>query len=94
MLLFISLQNMPSKSELIVRVDLTPMQKYNVIEFIIFYLLFIRKYYRWILTKNYEKLNKRGSQPVSLINIMMDLKKCCNHPYLFPVAAEVSRHYY
>ena len=57
-------------------------------------MMFIRKYYRWILTKNYEKLNKRGSQPVSLINIMMDLKKCCNHPYLFPVAAEVSRHYY
>jgi len=24
---------------------------------------------------------------VSLLNIMMDLKKCCNHPYLFPVAA-------
>jgi SNF2 family DNA or RNA helicase len=67
------LKNMPSKSELIVRVDLTPLQK---------------KYYRWILTKNYEKLNKKGSQPVSLINIMMDLKKCCNHPYLFPTAAE------
>ena len=26
---------------------------------------------------------------MSLINIMMDLKKCCNHPYLFPTAAEV-----
>lgn len=25
---------------------------------------------------------------MSLINIMMDLKKCCNHPYLFPVAAQ------
>lgn len=24
---------------------------------------------------------------MSLLNIMMDLKKCCNHPYLFPVAA-------
>lgn len=23
---------------------------------------------------------------MSLLNIMMDLKKCCNHPYLFPVA--------
>lgn len=27
---------------------------------------------------------------MSLLNIMMDLKKCCNHPYLFPVAAVVS----
>lgn len=26
---------------------------------------------------------------MSLLNIMMDLKKCCNHPYLFPVAAVV-----
>lgn len=25
---------------------------------------------------------------VSLLNIVMDLKKCCNHPYLFPAAAE------
>ena len=24
------------------------------------------------------------------MNVMMDLKKCCNHPYLFPTAAEVS----
>lgn len=27
---------------------------------------------------------------MSLLNIMMDLKKCCNHPYLFPVAAMVT----
>lgn len=27
---------------------------------------------------------------MSLLNIMMDLKKCCNHPYLFPVAAMVN----
>ena len=27
---------------------------------------------------------------MSLLNVMMDLKKCCNHPYLFPTAAEVS----
>lgn len=31
---------------------------------------------------------------MSLLNIMMDLKKCCNHPYLFPVAAVVSSSYY
>lgn len=66
------LKNMPSKSEFIVRVDLAGLQK---------------KYYKWILTKNFEALNsKSGGQQVSLINIMMDLKKCCNHPYLFPSA--------
>lgn len=68
------LKGMPSKSEFIVRVELTPMQK---------------KFYKYILTRNFEALNtKGGGQQVSLINIMMDLKKCCNHPYLFPVAAQ------
>jgi chromodomain-helicase-DNA-binding protein 4 len=64
---------MPTKSEFIVRVELSPMQK---------------KYYKYILTRNYEALNaKGGGQQVSLLNIMMDLKKCCNHPYLFPAAS-------
>lgn len=50
-----------------------------------------RKYYKFILTRNFEALNsKGGGNQVSLLNIMMDLKKCCNHPYLFPVAAVVS----
>uniref|UniRef100_A0A8C7E6M4 Chromodomain helicase DNA binding protein 3 n=1 Tax=Naja naja TaxID=35670 RepID=A0A8C7E6M4_NAJNA len=66
-------KNMPAKTELIVRVELSPMQK---------------KYYKYILTRNFEALNSRGGgNQVSLLNIMMDLKKCCNHPYLFPVAA-------
>ncbi|XP_017876012.1 chromodomain-helicase-DNA-binding protein Mi-2 homolog isoform X1 [Ceratina calcarata] len=68
------LKNMPSKSEFIVRVELSPMQK---------------KYYKYILTRNFEALNpKGGGQQVSLLNIMMDLKKCCNHPYLFPAASQ------
>ncbi|XP_020717764.1 chromodomain-helicase-DNA-binding protein Mi-2 homolog isoform X2 [Ceratitis capitata] len=68
------LKNMPSKSEFIVRVELSAMQK---------------KFYKFILTKNYEALNsKSGGNSCSLINVMMDLKKCCNHPYLFPSAAE------
>uniref|UniRef100_A0A673H8R2 Chromodomain-helicase-DNA-binding protein 3-like n=1 Tax=Sinocyclocheilus rhinocerous TaxID=307959 RepID=A0A673H8R2_9TELE len=66
-------KNMPAKTELIVRVELSPMQK---------------KYYKFILTRNFEALNsKGGGNQVSLLNIMMDLKKCCNHPYLFPVAS-------
>lgn len=52
-----------------------------------------RKYYKLILTKNFEALNsKGGGNQVSLLNIMMDLKKCCNHPYLFPVASMVHTH--
>ncbi|XP_071841131.1 chromodomain-helicase-DNA-binding protein 5-like isoform X4 [Apostichopus japonicus] len=67
------LKGIPSKSEFIVRVDLSAMQK---------------KYYKYILTKNFEALSsKTGGQSVSLLNVMMDLKKCCNHPYLFPTAA-------
>ncbi|KAJ8266095.1 hypothetical protein GJAV_G00125810 [Gymnothorax javanicus] len=66
-------KTMPAKTELIVRVELSPMQK---------------KYYKFILTRNFEALNsKGGGNQVSLLNIMMDLKKCCNHPYLFPAAA-------
>ncbi|XP_058876849.1 chromodomain-helicase-DNA-binding protein 3 isoform X1 [Acipenser ruthenus] len=66
-------KNMPTKTELIVRVELSPMQK---------------KYYKFILTRNFEALNsKGGGNQVSLLNVMMDLKKCCNHPYLFPAAA-------
>uniref|UniRef100_A0A8I5NNB7 Chromodomain-helicase-DNA-binding protein 4 n=1 Tax=Papio anubis TaxID=9555 RepID=A0A8I5NNB7_PAPAN len=53
-------KNMPSKTELIVRVELSPMQKINA---------------------------RGGGNQVSLLNVVMDLKKCCNHPYLFPVAA-------
>lgn len=53
-----------------------------------------RKYYKFILTRNFEALNsKGGGNQVSLLNIMMDLKKCCNHPYLFPVAAVVRQHF-
>ncbi|XP_052717900.1 chromodomain-helicase-DNA-binding protein Mi-2 homolog isoform X6 [Crassostrea angulata] len=66
------LKGMPSKSEFIVRVELSPMQK---------------KYYKYILTRNFDALNSKGGNQVSLLNIMMDLKKCCNHPYLFPTAS-------
>lgn len=69
------LKSMPTKSEFIVRVELSPMQK---------------KYYKYILTKNYEALNSKGGggNACSMLNVMMDLKKCCNHPYLFPSAAD------
>ena len=39
-----------------------------------------KQFYKWILTKNYKALSK-GSQ-ASFINIVMELKKCCNHAFL------------
>ena len=68
------LKSMPSKSEFIVRVELSVMQK---------------KYYKAILTKNYEALqSKLGGGHQSLLNIVMQLKKCCNHPYLLQAAQD------
>ncbi|XP_017127909.1 chromodomain-helicase-DNA-binding protein Mi-2 homolog [Drosophila elegans] len=70
------LKNMPSKSEFIVRVELSAMQK---------------KFYKLILTRNFQALNSKyggGGRSCSLLNIMMELRKCCNHPYLFPSAAQ------
>ena len=51
--------------------------------------MLFRKYYKYILTRNFEALNTKGSHQVSLLNVMMELKKCCNHPYLFSSAALV-----
>ena len=67
-------KSLPPKNERILRVPMTPLQ---------------RQYYRWILTRNFKELNKsaKGSQ-VTLLNIIMDLKKCCNHPFLFESARE------
>ena len=67
------LKNMPSKSEFIVRTNLAPLQK---------------KVYKNILTRNFEALNSKGGAQVSLLNIMMELKKCANHPFLLPGPAE------
>ena len=67
------LKNMPSKSECIVRTNLAPLQK---------------KVYKNILTRNFDALNSKGGAQVSLLNIMMELKKCANHPFLLPGPAE------
>lgn len=89
------LTGMPSKSELIVRVELSPMQKSVPCMFAAFLINLkssacFRKYYKNILTRNFDALNvKSGGSQVSLLNIIMDLKKCTNHPYLFPKASLV-----
>uniref|UniRef100_A0A0N4ZN96 ISWI chromatin-remodeling complex ATPase ISW1 n=1 Tax=Parastrongyloides trichosuri TaxID=131310 RepID=A0A0N4ZN96_PARTI len=57
------------KKELKVYVNLSEMQ---------------RKYYQNILTKNLEIITAQGKKEKSrLMNILMHLRKCCNHPYLF-----------
>jgi SNF2 family DNA or RNA helicase len=42
-----------------------------------------KQYYRAILTKNYEVLKRNNKNVTSLLNVVMELKKCANHPYLF-----------
>ena len=65
-------KDMPSKTELIVRVDMAPLQK---------------KMYKMLLTKNFRGLfSKHSSNNKSMSYIIVQLIKCCNHPYLFEVS--------
>ncbi|KAL1463282.1 hypothetical protein WDU94_015047 [Cyamophila willieti] len=61
-------KSLPAKVEQILRVEMTGLQK---------------TYYKWILTKNYSALKKgnKGST-TTFLNIMIELKKCCNHAFL------------
>lgn len=66
--------SIPMKEETIIEVELTMMQK---------------RYYRAILEKNIEFLTKGDkSNAPNLINAMMELRKCCIHPYLLKGAEE------
>ncbi|RKP34934.1 P-loop containing nucleoside triphosphate hydrolase protein, partial [Dimargaris cristalligena] len=66
-------KSLPQKIERILRVELAPLQMH---------------YYRNILARNYQVLNKgaSGGSQMSLLNIVMELKKASNHPFLFPNA--------
>ncbi|KKA16881.1 hypothetical protein T310_9495 [Rasamsonia emersonii CBS 393.64] len=64
--------DLPPKTEKIIRVELSDVQL---------------EYYKNILTKNYAALNEGAKgQKQSLLNIMMELKKASNHPFMFPNA--------
>ena len=66
--------DLPPKTEKIIRVELSDIQL---------------EYYKNILTRNYQALNAGTTGPKqSLLNIMMELKKASNHPFLFPNAEE------
>ncbi|KAH9176362.1 SNF2 family N-terminal domain-containing protein [Lactarius sanguifluus] len=64
------LKSLPTKSERILRVEMSAMQTH---------------YYKNILTKNFQALQKSasGNGNISLLNIAMELKKAANHPFLF-----------
>ncbi|XP_051953606.1 chromodomain-helicase-DNA-binding protein 2-like isoform X1 [Xyrauchen texanus] len=61
-------KSLPAKVEQILRVDMSAQQK---------------QFYKWILTRNYKALSKgtKGSSS-GFLNIVMELKKCCNHGFL------------
>ncbi|CAG0913926.1 unnamed protein product [Notodromas monacha] len=69
---------LPAKVEQILRVDMTKAQK---------------QIYKWILARNFDQLRKgSGGSMTTFTNIVVELKKCCNHshliqapPPLFPV---------
>lgn len=68
-------KSLPPKEETIIEVALTPIQK---------------KYYKAIYERNTMFLMK-GSKPSnapSLMNVMMELRKCCNHPFLIKGAED------
>jgi len=68
-------KSLPQKSERILRVEMSDLQTH---------------YYKNILTKNYKVLNEgaSGAQQLSLQNIIVELKKASNHPFLFHNAEE------
>nr|XP_015812879.2 chromodomain-helicase-DNA-binding protein 8 isoform X1 [Nothobranchius furzeri] len=69
-------KNLAPKQETIIEVELTDIQK---------------KYYRAILERNFSFLSlgaNSNSNVPNLLNTMMELRKCCNHPYLINGAEE------
>ena len=69
-------KTIPLKEETIITVELSSTQK---------------AYYRAILDKNREFLFRGvtvSSNVPSLVNVMMELRKCCNHPFLIAGAEE------
>ena len=42
-----------------------------------------RKWYSNILSKNIDLLNAMGANTTRMLNMLMQLRKCANHPYLF-----------
>jgi SWI/SNF-related matrix-associated actin-dependent regulator of chromatin subfamily A member 5 len=61
-------KGLPPKKETILKVGLSDMQ---------------RHYYKSLIQKDIEAIQGGGGDRSRLLNIVMQLRKCCNHPYLF-----------
>lgn len=67
-------KSLPKKTYAVLRVGMSSSQQ---------------RYYKLLLSKNFAKLNEMGKgkgmgNTITLRNLVMELKKCCNHPFLFP----------
>ena len=73
-------KKVPPKEEIIIDVELTAPQK---------------QYYRALYEQRTGFLHSRGTKDgPSLSNLAMELRKCCNHPFLIKGAeAELARHF-
>lgn len=60
-------KGLPPKKETILKIGMSDMQK---------------KYYAALLQKDIEAITD-GADRSRLLNVVMQLRKCCNHPYLF-----------
>ena len=65
--------DLPPKKETLLYVSLTEMQ---------------RTWYKSILTKNFDALDGQNKDRSRLLNMVMQLRKCANHPYLFEGAED------
>ena len=61
-------KSLPPKKETILKIGMSDMQ---------------RKYYAALLQKDMEAVTGTSGDRSRLLNIVMQLRKCCNHPYLF-----------
>lgn len=43
-----------------------------------------RKLYKGVLMRDIDAVNGANVGRTAILNIVMQLRKCCNHPYLFP----------
>jgi SWI/SNF-related matrix-associated actin-dependent regulator of chromatin subfamily A member 5 len=60
--------SLPPKKETVLFTQLKPMQL---------------DLYKDLLKKDLDAINGKGGDRVRLLNVLMQLRKCCNHPYLF-----------
>eukprot|EP00658_Telonema_sp_P-2_P000140 TRINITY_DN10043_c0_g2_i1.p1 TRINITY_DN10043_c0_g2~~TRINITY_DN10043_c0_g2_i1.p1 ORF type:complete len:965 (+),score=286.55 TRINITY_DN10043_c0_g2_i1:52-2946(+) len=61
-------KDLPPKKELMIMCGLSEMQQY---------------YYKKLIERDIDAVNGVSASRSRLLNILMQLRKCCNHPYLF-----------